>query len=135
MDKKELQRRKELALIQEAVLGGTGQDRFTSTHNLDFEVGPWPFSGYKRFRVGTVEGLWGNDEKHFIILALDNSNPGNGHFDDVLEWFEYSCRREAKDLMVDECWNEDLKEHLIKKRGFKPVDGRNAVVKDVRDMK
>lgn len=133
---KQKQRIKELNLIHDALLGGVGSDRFSTTHNLDFEVAEWPHHpAYKRFRVGTVEGLWGSEEEAFVILALFNDQPGNGHFDDTLEWFEYSCRREAKDLMVIELWNRDLRRHLIQKRGFRPVEGLDAVIKDVRDMK
>ena len=135
MSNNEQQRQKELALIQDAIFGGIGADRFSTTHNLDFEVAPWPYDPeYQRFRVGTVGGLWGSRKGYFVILAIHNSSPGNGHLEDVFEWFEYSCRREALDLMVDECWNEDFKKHLIEKRGFRPVEGRNAVIKDVRDM-
>lgn len=135
-NKKDQQRQKELAIIHDTLLRGSGSGDFSTTHDLDFEVGPWPFPEYKRFRIGTVEGLWGNDleKMRFIILAIHNSEPGNGHLEDVFEWFQYSCRREGFDLMVDQCWNKDFKRHLIQKRGFRPVKGRNAVIKDVREM-
>lgn len=133
---KERQRAKELGLIHEAIYGRSPENRFTSTHNLDFEIGDWAFSkDWQRFRVGTVTGLFGGDEDCFIILALDNSDPGNGHFTDVLEWFQHSCRRDAKDLKVIELWNKDLKRHLIEEQGFKAVEGTvDEVIKKVRDM-
>jgi len=99
---------------------------FISTHHLDFEIGQWPFSSeFLRFRVGTVCGLWRATAKSYDILAVDNVEKGNGHFDDLLEWFEYSCRRDGKYLRILEIWNKELQKHLITKRGFQ-ADGLNC---------
>lgn len=110
-------------------------DEFISKHKLVFEVGPWDMAkffpakeNYQRFRVGTVEGLFGFDDDNYYILALQNNELHNGHFDDVLEWFENSCKRDKKNLVIQEVWNPSLKLHLIKKRGFS-VMGKDNVIK------
>jgi hypothetical protein len=83
-------------------------------HNLDFEVAPWepiipmPFTEtYAAFRVGTCEGLYCTNALTYDILAVKNLNPGNGHFEDVLQWFENSCRRDKKNLRFLEVMNKD----------------------------
>lgn len=102
-------------------------DEFKTIHDLPFEVANWePIPGFpaakdfKRFRVGTCTGLWSSDEFSYSILAIDNSEKGNGHFEDVLQWFYNSCVRDKKKFMILEVWNSKLKKHLITKRGFKP---------------
>lgn len=111
---------------------------FRTTHNLAFEVAPWePFipvpmtEGYMRFRIGTCEGLWTSDETSYKILAIDNTVPGNGHLQDVFEWFENSCRRDRKWLVVQEIMNKEFRTHLIKKRGFKPYRVDDVIKKRV----
>ena len=73
---------------------------FKTKHNLLFEVAESTYPQYpiphKMFRVGTCEGQWGNTEDSFYILSVLNKEQGNGHFDDVLEWFENSCKRYNK---------------------------------------
>jgi hypothetical protein len=109
-----------------------------TVHALDFEVAPWEsFLGvdesFSRFRVGTCEGLWSSDRRYYRILAVNNSIPGNGHLDDVFQWFEASCVRDKKDLMIMEIMNIPFKNHLISKRGFKPF-GPDNVVKSYKRM-
>jgi hypothetical protein len=99
---------------------------------LDFEVieRPYPsFSDKSLFRVGTCEGLWQCIEDCYVIIGIINNCPGNGHFDDVLEWFEFSCKRDNKNLLVVECLNNKFYLHLLAKRGFKPLDdkGNNCI--------
>lgn len=97
---------------------------FKSKHNLTFEVAPWEFgwvdpkSNIKRFRIGTCHGLWGSTKNSYFILAIDNRVKGNGHFEDVLEIFEHSCKRDGKHLMFLEFMNDRFLKHLITKRGF-----------------
>ena len=96
---------------------------FKTTHNLPFEVAPWEYSfllneEFERFRIGTCKGIWGCTEKFYEIIAVVNSCPGNGHFEDVLEWFEHSCKRDKRGLKIREVVNKKFKEHLLKKRGF-----------------
>ena len=84
--------------------------------------------GWQIFRIGTVEGQWRSTETAYEILSITNNEPGNGHLDDVFEWFGYSCKRDKKDLIIREFWNNDFKEHCIKKRGFK-LYGENDLIK------
>lgn len=99
---------------------------FKSSHNLAFEDAPWERSNdFRRFRIGTVEGLWSCDKKSYNILALVNNDLNNGHFNDVLEWFEMSCKRDRRTLKILETWNPRLKKHLIGKRGFKDIGEDN----------
>lgn len=106
-----------------------------TTHMLDFEDGAWtPIPGmpnastFRKFRIGTCEGLWAATETTYDILAITNNVPGNGHFEDVLQWFEHSCRRDKRNLRILEVWNKRLKMHLIRKRGFSAI-GKDNVIK------
>lgn len=110
------------------------EEGFRTTHDLAFEVAPWLSTdeGYFRFRIGTCDGLWGSTESCYLILAVRNSEPGNGHFEDVLEWFEHSCVRDGKYLRVQEIWNHRLKVHLLESRGF-VMDGNDDVIKVFSD--
>lgn len=110
----------------------------STSHNLDFECAPWePLPGFPnaenftRFRIGTCEGLWTSTLQTYDILAITNSIPGNGHFEDVLQWFENSCKRDGKHLRFLEIMNKDFKNHLIQKRGFKS-QGLDNVIKKVK---
>ena len=103
---------------------------FKTTHDLSFEVAEWEHgkllgNGFYRFRVGTCEGIWKAGENSYDILAIENKSKGNGHFEDVLELFERSCKRDNKKLRVLEVWNPDFKKHLIEKRGFQDIGGGN----------
>ncbi len=102
-------------------------------HKLQFEVAPYhlnvdPDITWQMFRVGTCEGLWSHDDKSYMILAIENKQPGNGHFTDVLQWFEYSCRRDKRSLKIMQVWNSRLKRHLINK-GFKDIGNDNVELK------
>lgn len=99
--------------------------RFKTTHKLDFLVAEYaqPINdGYNwhRFKIGTCEGLFAYRGNAFYILAIENTQKNNGHFDDVLEWFEYSCKKSKLSLVFLEVWNKKFREHLISKRGFQP---------------
>lgn len=104
--------------------GRGNKNKFQSKHNLEFEVSPWEYNipnndmHCEKFRIGTCDGLYGQHNDFYVIIAIVNSVPGNGHFDDVLEWFERSCKRDKKALVIAEIWNEKFKAHLINKRGF-----------------
>lgn len=103
---------------------------FSSPHELLFLSSVEPFLGgdFYEFEVGTCHGLWRATE-HSYILAIVNDEPGNGHLDDVLAWFEHSCRRDEKRLRVLEVLNERFKNHLIEKRGF-VEDGLGGLIKN-----
>ncbi len=105
------------------------EKQFVSSHKLDFGIADWVFDDYTAFKVGTCEGLYSFDGNSYQILAITNDQPNNGHFEDVLEWFEHSCKRDKKNLMILEVWNLKFKKHLIDKRGFIPVEGTCHVVK------
>lgn len=99
---------------------------FKSTHNLEFEVAEWHTHEFKLFRIGSVEGLCGVDAKSYIIVAVTNSKPGNGHLNDVFDWFENSCKQDGKTLKIVEIMNTDFLFHLINKRGFTKIVGNNC---------
>src|SRR5713101_5500899 len=94
-------------------------------HNLSFEAAFY-FDGTVKFRVGTVTGVYDCIGNSYNIIALANNDPGNGHLDDVFEWFEHSCRRDRKKLRVVEIWNNKFKQHLISKRGFSAAADGNV---------
>lgn len=101
----------------------------TTTHNLIFEHGAWIMYDFDRFRVGTCEGLYRAEKDHYDILAITNNIPGNGHLNDVFEWFEHSCKRDKKSLRILEVWNSGFRNHLINKRGFKAIPDTDHLIK------
>lgn len=116
-------------------------NEFKTIHDLPFEIADWdplpgfPIAGeFKRFRVGTCEGLWASTEFSYDILVITNNNKGNGHFEDTLQWFFNSCLRDGKKLRVLEVWNKRLKNHLIGKRGFK-ASGHDNVEISIKQIK
>ncbi len=105
---------------------------FQTKHHLPFEAAAYPLNlddenDWKLFRVGTCEGLWCSTDNSYDILAITNNTPGNGHFTDVLQWFEFSCRRDGKDLRILEVWNKGLKRHLVKKQNFSVLEGDTLI--------
>lgn len=66
---------------------------------------PTKYAGFSGFRVGTCEGLWRSTSSHYEILAVVNEKRGNGHFKAMLGWFEQSCKRDNKKLLLREVWN------------------------------
>lgn len=103
---------------------------FESTHKLDFMAVPWHRNGsMTAFKVGTCHGLYYTTDSDYVILSIINDSKGNGHFQDVLEWFENSCKRDKKNLGFMEIWNESLFTHLTKKKGFRAVSDK-VVIKE-----
>jgi len=99
-------------------------------HNLDFKVCDDPMgNGVMRYMVGTCNGQYEFMPFAIAIISIVNDSPGNGHLDDVFEWFEYAAKRDKKPLMIMEFFNQRFKQHCILKRGFMPVPGTNNVVK------
>ena len=111
---------------------------FKSKHNLPFLVANWnecPLTtelNLRKFKVGTCEGLWGSDDITYYILSIINTERGNGHLQDVFDWFESSCKRDKKNLIVLEIWNERFKKHLIEKRNFSSY--KDDAIKFYKDM-
>lgn len=105
---------------------------FESSHELDFLSCPWEVDReWNRFKIGTCHGLWNCVADAYQILAVDNDYPGNGHFEDGMEWFENSCRRDGKSLRIMELMNPRFEDHLIKKRGF-VSDGPENLIKNFK---
>jgi hypothetical protein len=105
-------------------------------HKLSFELAGWPHgtpvhaATYLAFRVGTCRGLYTATREEYQIIAIENDRSGNGHLDDVFEWFENSCKRDHKHLRVCAIWNLKFKKHLLKKRGFvQAADDKEDVIK------
>jgi hypothetical protein len=97
--------------------------RFETTHKLEFLSAEYnqPISdGYnwQRFKIGTCDGLYAFRGNSFYILAIENTEKNNGHFDDVLEWFEFACKENKCNFVFLEVWNQKFLKHLIEKRGF-----------------
>lgn len=101
--------------------------RTITSHNLDFMISPNPFFKiWIEFKVGTCTGLYRTTGDAYEILTIVNRESGNGHLEDVLEWFEHSCRRDGKHLRFMEMMNEDFARHLITKRGFQEHEFGNV---------
>jgi hypothetical protein len=101
-----------------------------TTHRLEFEIAEWPYSSdILLFRVGSCTGQWFSSDFAYHILSILNEKPGNGHLQDVFEWFEASCLRDGKALMIMDFFNPEFKRHCIEKRGFKEVPGTDNLVK------
>lgn len=117
-----------------------------TTHNLDFLVAPWKLPKWARllvrlklireddsypdikwwlFRIGTCEGQWRATPEAFEILSIVNMQKGNGHLDDVFEWFEFSCKRNKLPLRILRFHNERFKQYLISQRGFKAINDQD----------
>lgn len=106
------------------------ENEIKTTHNLNFEMAPSIYGDMNAmFKVGTCEGLFGCTADSYYILAITNKFPGNGHLNDVFEWFEHSAKRDKKNLLVLECMNDLFYKHLLSKRGFVPLDakGENCI--------
>lgn len=86
--------------------------------NLEFLQCDDTLTGNPYFKVGTCHGQYMVDKGNYLIINIINEEKGNGHFDEVLEWFESSAKRDKVKLGVVELWNKRLKKHLIEKRGF-----------------
>jgi len=98
-----------------------------TTPTIPFEVAPWEVSDdWQRFRVGTCMGLWRCTADAYEILAVDNLQPGNGHFRETMLWFEQSCKRDSKALHIREVWNKELAAKLLK-HGFTYGQGDDMV--------
>lgn len=103
---------------------------FQSTHKLEFLAKIWRIDPeYIQFKVGTCNGIYRYIMDTIEILAIQNDNPGNGHFEDVLEWFYNSAKRDNKHLQFSEILNPKFAKHLEDKRGFKIMDKGTKAVK------
>jgi len=95
-------------------------------HNLDFLVKESKEYGLL-YKIGTCHGIWGFTDDFYYILSVINEKPGNGHLEDVFEWFYNSCNREGVNLVMLECHNQDFYKYLIDKKEFKALDDSNVI--------
>lgn len=98
-----------------------------TTHKLEFEQREWFRNPeWWDFRVGTCNGIYRHniDKESIEILAVVNEQKGNGHFKDVIEWFEFACRKQNLKLRFLETWNLRLAWNL-RKHGYKMVGFMN----------
>jgi len=99
-------------------------------HKLAFYSRPWrdhPF--IEEFKIGTCNGQWQYGITGLEIISIINNVPGNGHLEDVFQWFEYAAARDKKPLIIREFFNDRFKTHSISKRLFRPIKGTDNVVK------
>lgn len=112
------------------------EDGWQSTNKLICELRQWrrtkgwPLPGqFIEFRIGTVEGLYQTTDRTYDILAIKNSQPGNGHFQDLFDFFERSCKRDNRNMRFLEVINERLQKHLVSVRGFERERQTNNFIK------
>lgn len=99
-------------------------------HNLDFEARQWHRDKrVMEFKVGTCHGLYNFQGGRMVIISIVNDSPGNGHLEDVFEWFEFAAKAQGVDLMIAEFMNDRFKKHCIEKRGYKPLGSENVIKK------
>lgn len=104
-------------------------------HNLEFESRPWHRDKEMvDFRVGTCYGLYFCTDKAYVIVAIKNQEPGNGHFTDVLQWFYESCKRDKKNLVFAEIMNKRFGAHMVLTHGFKCETQRDYISKLYTEM-
>lgn len=102
-------------------------------HDQEFRSGQWDHPSnndhqpWQEFIIGTCRGQWRSTTGSFEILSVINDNPGNGHFEDVLDWFFVSCVRARYRLKIFLVHNEKFRRHLMQKRGFSS-DGVNVYI-------
>lgn len=78
--------------------------------------------------------LWNDKPKSFEILAIVNDLPGNGHFEDVMDWFQSSCVCAQVPLIIRSVDNKKFLKHLIDKRGFVQINDVPDVQKSLKDI-
>lgn len=91
--------------------------------------------GVNEFRVGTCSVLWFVTLDCYVIIAIKNAEPGNGHFKHALSWFYDSCRRDMRNLRILEVGTLSefgietpwLRDYLTKE-GFVPI-GEGDMIK------
>lgn len=116
------------------------RDTFKSTNNLEFLHRPWlianiflPEEEIYEYKVGTVRGLYrfDNKKKYLIINSVINDIPGNGHFKDLMEWLEFSCKNCKYDLVFEEIFNPRLK-MILTYYGFEILDNNKMIKKYIK---
>jgi hypothetical protein len=85
-----------------------------------------------RFFVGTCNGIFDVNAEGVNIIGITNENPGNGHVDDVFEWFEYAAAGADTRLWVREIYNQRFKQRCLTKRGFIQSSNPMDIYKDFK---
>ena len=132
--------------LKETIYELQNSGKFKTTNGQDFYaapyIRPWNTTGYTQFKIGTIHGLYYNTKEAIVILAVLNDKPGNGNFEDCLDWFECACVTTGLPLIfeeVDSLKNEmpelklsgTLAKHLVEKRGFKRIEGTDDYIKEL----
>lgn len=109
--------------------------KFKSSHKLKFFTAPHIVggapSGMEKFEIGTVHGLWVQSRMSIDIFACINDEPGNGHMDDVFEWFFEIAKEGALAVRIVNVSAVKFRNDLIEKWGFTPTDTFDTLVKFV----
>lgn len=105
---------------------------FKTINNLSWYISPLylPYDedgDWKCLNMGTCIVHFGETEQAYEIFGIVNTNKGNGHLEDVLQWFEYMCKEKGKYLIFTHFENQNFKKHLIEKRGFESYGKNNAI--------
>jgi len=95
--------------------------------SLPFQSRPWHRDPtWNDAHVGTVCIQWRCTPEAYEILCIVNGEPGNGHFQQAMLWFEQSCIRNNRYLRIREVWNKTLAMKLVK-HGFTYAQGDDMV--------
>jgi hypothetical protein len=106
-----------------------------TTHHLNFLSSPWNdplgVGGYMAFKIGTCNGLYTIKPQMLMLISVNNEERGNGHLNDVFEWFEYGAKFQSVPLSIVAFLNDRFYHHCLEKRGFHPWTWENqkAVIK------
>jgi len=106
--------------------------KFKSSHKLKFKTAPHIIggatTGLERYEVGTVHGLWNQARLSVDIFALINTEPGNGHVDDALEWFFAIAKEGAVGVRIVNITAEGFRKTLIDEWGFSETKERDTLI-------
>lgn len=107
--------------------------KFRSTHGLKFKTMPHiiagAFTGAERFEIGTVHGIWNVSTFSVDVFACINDEPGNGHMDDVFEWFFSIATERGLPVRVTNVSSEDFRQQLIDKWLFVPTKDHDTLIR------
>lgn len=71
------------------------------------------------YTCGTIDGIYDlNVEKAYTIVAIWNKVPHNGALDEFLSALEEVSDREKKPVRIVEFYNDRLRQHILKRKGW-----------------
>lgn len=107
--------------------------KFKSPHKLKFKTAPHLIggapTGMEKFIVGTCHGLWVQHNLSVDMWAVINEKPGNGHMDDVIEWFFQIAKAGNVPIRVMDISNKTFYDELVEKWKFLPTDHPNVLMR------